>query len=46
MNYDNLEQRTKRFALDVIILTGNLPKDQACQMGDYSALRTPHSALG
>ena len=32
MKYENLKQRTKRFALDVIKLTENLPKDQRCRI--------------
>lgn len=32
MKHENLKQRTKRFALDVIKLTENLPKDQRCRI--------------
>ena len=32
MNYENLKHRTKKFALDVIKLTENLPKDQTCRI--------------
>ena len=39
MNYENLKQRTKRFALDVIKVTESLPKDQTCRILSGQLLR-------
>src|SRR5690348_3834318 len=39
MNYENLRQRTKRFALDIIKLTEQLPRDQTCRVLGGQLLR-------
>ena len=40
MNHENLKQRTKRFALDVIKLTGELPHDLASDVLGRQLLRS------
>jgi hypothetical protein len=50
MNNENLKQRTKKFALDVIGMVEALPHDATSrvlggQLLRSAALRTPHSAL-
>jgi four helix bundle protein len=40
MNNENLKQRTKRFALNVISLTESLPKDQTCRILGGQLLRS------
>jgi four helix bundle protein len=40
MDYENLKQRTKKFALDVIRLTEGLPKDQTCRILGGQLLRS------
>jgi four helix bundle protein len=39
MNYDNLKERTKKFALNVIRLTESLPKDQTSRVLGKQLLR-------
>src|SRR5690348_16112067 len=39
MNYENLKQRTKRFASDIIKVTESLPQDQTCRILTGQLLR-------